>query len=150
MSAVWAVVWRLAVVGALFVFMEGVAWFTHKYVMHGFLWVLHEDHHYPKHRGWQKNDWFAVFFATISFALIVAGMFNGFSLLFWMGIGIMAYGVAYTAFHEVIFHRRIRISYRPTTGYMGRLIRAHAAHHRLSHAHDGVAFSFLYPDRRYA
>ena len=25
--------------------MEGVTWFVHKYVMHGFLWVLHEDHH---------------------------------------------------------------------------------------------------------
>ena len=32
---------------ALSVYMEYVAWFTHKYVMHGSLWVLHEDHHRP-------------------------------------------------------------------------------------------------------
>ena len=25
--------------------MEFMAWFTHKYIMHGFLWVLHKDHH---------------------------------------------------------------------------------------------------------
>ena len=56
------------------IFMEYVAWFTHKYVMHGFLWVLHEDHHRPKDRGWQKNDLFAAFFSAISFLLIVIGL----------------------------------------------------------------------------
>jgi beta-carotene 3-hydroxylase len=30
---------------ATFFFMEFVAWFTHKFVMHGFLWILHKDHH---------------------------------------------------------------------------------------------------------
>ena len=28
-----------------FFFMEFVAWATHKYIMHGFLWSLHKDHH---------------------------------------------------------------------------------------------------------
>jgi beta-carotene 3-hydroxylase len=28
-----------------FLFMELMARFTHKYVMHGFLWILHKDHH---------------------------------------------------------------------------------------------------------
>ena len=27
------------------VFMEAVAWLMHKYVMHGFGWGLHHDHH---------------------------------------------------------------------------------------------------------
>ena len=27
--------------------MEFIAWFTHKYVMHGLLWSWHEDHHKP-------------------------------------------------------------------------------------------------------
>jgi len=26
--------------------MEFVAWFTHKHIMHGFLWNLHKDHHH--------------------------------------------------------------------------------------------------------
>ena len=28
----------------VFLTMEGVTWCTHKYVMHGFGWFLHEDH----------------------------------------------------------------------------------------------------------
>ena len=46
--------------------MEFVAWFAHKYVMHGTLWILHEDHHVPpKHKSnsfFEKNDWFFVIF----------------------------------------------------------------------------------------
>jgi len=29
--------------------MEFVAWAAHKYLMHGWLWVWHEDHHKPHH-----------------------------------------------------------------------------------------------------
>ncbi len=36
--------WILSLLGA-FSIMEFMAWFTHKYIMHGFLWYLHEDHH---------------------------------------------------------------------------------------------------------
>ena len=34
-----------------FLLMEGITWCTHKFVMHGFLWYLHEDHHQPKYKG---------------------------------------------------------------------------------------------------
>jgi beta-carotene 3-hydroxylase len=37
---------------------------THKYVMHGFLWSLHKDHHIRDGRKLEKNDWFAVIFAV--------------------------------------------------------------------------------------
>lgn len=40
----------IAVFLATFFFMEFMAWFSHKYIMHGFLWVLHEDHHKKKPR----------------------------------------------------------------------------------------------------
>ena len=40
-----------------FVIMEFVAWFSHKYIMHGFLWSWHKDHHKKDHDSWfQKND----------------------------------------------------------------------------------------------
>ena len=42
-----------------FLFMEGVAWFTHKYVMHGFLWVWHRSHHTPRTGMFELNDLFA-------------------------------------------------------------------------------------------
>ena len=36
---------NILIVLGTFIFMEGVAWFTHKYVMHGFLWSWHKSHH---------------------------------------------------------------------------------------------------------
>ena len=35
-----------------FVMMEGVAWLSHKYLMHGLFWYFHEDHH--KTTPWKK------------------------------------------------------------------------------------------------
>ncbi|MEZ4872708.1 MAG: hypothetical protein R2827_10835 [Bdellovibrionales bacterium] len=58
--------WGLFII--TFLAMEFAAWWLHKYVMHGFLWNLHEDHHVPpKGRKWQYNDMFAIFFAFPSF-----------------------------------------------------------------------------------
>ena len=48
---------NIALMLATFLFMEFVAWFTHKYVMHGLLWVLHRDHHQKDHDSfWERND----------------------------------------------------------------------------------------------
>ena len=47
-----------------FLIMEGVAWTTHKYVMHGFLWILHKDHHQVRPGVFEKNDLFAFIFAV--------------------------------------------------------------------------------------
>ena len=42
-----------------FFVMEGVAWLTHRYIMHGLFWFLHEDHHVPKkEKVLEKNDYF--------------------------------------------------------------------------------------------
>ena len=133
------------------VFMEGVAWFTHKYVMHGFLWVLHEDHHSPTHRGWQKNDLFAVFFSLISVALIATGVLRWRLPLVAAGLGMALYGVGYVLFHDVMFHRRIpAVRIRPRTRYLQRIFRAHAIHHQRSKGRGGgVAFGFLYAGPRY-
>ena len=49
---------------AVFFMMEGISWCTHKYVMHGFGWFLHEDHHQPRYDGFEKND---VFFSYLQF-----------------------------------------------------------------------------------
>lgn len=50
-----------------FICMEGVTWLTHKYVMHGFLWNLHEDHHQKKEdEFFEKNDAFFIIFAALS------------------------------------------------------------------------------------
>jgi beta-carotene 3-hydroxylase len=114
-----------------FVAMEFAAWFLHRYVMHGFLWSLHQDHHTPdKERWWQKNDAFAVFFAVPSFLSILFGSYWVNPLWATFGYGIMAYGVAYFFVHEVVIHRRLRFL-DLNHWYFQALIKAHRDHHKV-------------------
>ena len=132
-----------------FLFMEFVAWFLHKYVMHGFGWFLHEDHHRSSKGKFEKNDIFGLFFATISFLLILIGFLGGFDIRFPIGIGVMLYGLGYFLVHDTFFHKRIKIKYRPKSKYIKRVLHAHTVHHQKSKAHEGVCFGFLYAQKKY-
>lgn len=133
------------------VLMEGVAWAVHKYVMHGFLWVLHEDHHHTSGRRLQKNDLFALFFATLSFLLIYNGLSRSIAPLAASGFGVALYGAGYFTFHDIMFHRRIKaIHYKPRTRYLRRIIAAHRVHHRVAAKTGGTSFGFLYAPKHYA
>jgi beta-carotene 3-hydroxylase len=136
---------------AFAVYMEWVAWFTHKYVMHGFLWSLHEDHHRPTDRGWQKNDWFAFFFASISMLTIIAGALRRVWPVTWAGLGIALYGLGYMLFHDIMFHRRVPgVRIRARGSYLQRIVRAHKVHHQTSNKKEGgTAFGFLYAGRQH-
>lgn len=136
---------------AVAIFMEFVAWVEHKYVMHGFLWVLHEDHHRSSKGFFEKNDLFAVFFAVPSFLLIFLGLKNQIWPMPAVGIGLALYGAGYVLFHDVLFHRRIRLfSVRPKLRYLQRIITAHQLHHRNNRKEQGISFGFLYAPDRYA
>ena len=92
-----------------FAIMEGVTWLTHKYVMHGFLWYLHEDHHQPKYKGlFEKNDLFFIIFALPSSLSIYFGLEQNIYFLAAIGFGIMLYGVAYFVVHDVLIHQRFK------------------------------------------
>ena len=122
-------IWLL-VFTATFLAMEWVAWFVHKYVMHGFLWSLHEDHHTPSpHRKWQKNDVFAMVFAMPSFLLILNDHLHDSPLSAAMGFGIMAYGLAYFFVHEIIIHRRWKLLRVKNNRYFRWVNSAHKIHH---------------------
>ena len=131
---------------AAFAGMEGVACLTHKHVMHGSLWCLHESHHRPRTGIFEKNDLFAVFFAAPSILFIYLGV-NVYPPLLWIGLGMTAYGFAYFVFHDVIVHRRIRTAYKPKSGYMKRIVRAHWIHHACHERDGAVSFGFLYARR---
>ena len=123
--------------------MEAVAYYTHKYVMHGFLWSLHESHHVVKHDRLEKNDWFAVIFATPSILLIYLGV-NFYDPLLWLGLGMTAYGAVYFTFHDVLVHRRIPHRYTPKGGYLRRVVQAHHMHHATKRKEGAVSFGFVY------
>ena len=137
------------VILVVFVFIEGVAWFLHKYVMHSFGWFLHKDHHYPRKGRFEKNDLFSVFFSLISFLFILTGILGGFDIKLAVGIGIMLYGIGYFLVHDVFFHKRIKIVYRPKSKYIKRILNAHGIHHAMSTPKTGVNFGFLYASKKY-
>ena len=131
------------------ILMEGLAWFMHKYIMHGFGWYLHEDHHRYTKGKFEKNDVFGLFFSILSFLLILTGYLNNFDIKFPIGIGVALYGIGYFLVHDIFFHHRIKIKFRPKSSYMKRVLNAHAIHHQKSKTHEGICFGFLYANKKY-
>lgn len=124
--------------------MEFMAWFTHKYVMHGFLWILHKDHHSPKKKRFERNDFFAVIFAIPSFLLIFLGLLNLNLYAVALGSGIALYGLAYFLFHDVFYHRRIKLFGEAQSWYFKAIVKAHDDHHT---GKKNYGFLFMVPTR---
>ncbi len=128
-----------------FLLMEGVTWFTHKYIMHGFLWVLHEDHHHPrKGQVFQKNDTFFFIFATPSILLFYFGVHPALNFMFFIGLGILFYGMAYFLVHDVFIHQRFSWLSGVEHPYFKGLRRAHGSHHT-----GGKCFGMLWVPRSF-
>ena len=132
-----------------FFFMEFVSWFTHKFVMHGFLWVLHEDHHKPHNHILEKNDAFFLMFAIPSSMLMVFGSLQGLDYRFFIGIGILLYGVAYFLVHEVLIHQRLPWFKRTNNIYFRAIRKAHKVHHKHLDKEDGECFGMLLVPMKY-
>lgn len=122
--------------------MEGVAWTTHKYVMHGFLWSLHKSHHEPRHGIFEKNDFFFLFYASIAMVLMYFGWEN-LDFRFWMGIGVTAYGWTYFILHDVFIHRRGKWLDKLDSRYFRAMRKAHKVHHKKMGKEDGEEFGLL-------
>jgi len=127
---------------AALAFMEGFAWFTHRFVMHGFLWVWHRSHHEPREGRFELNDLFAVVFAAPAVVCIWLGV-HGVPPLLPVGLGITAYGAVYAIFHDGLVHRRYPLPWRGRSPYWKRLIQAHRIHHAVATKHGCVSFGFL-------
>jgi len=141
---------NILIVIATFLFMEFMAWFTHKYVMHGFMWRWHRSHHKAHNHTFEKNDLFAVVFSIPSIVLVYLGTYyNNLSVLLYIGIGIFLYGLFYFIFHDIIVHRRIKIGFKANSPYMKRIMNAHYIHHKRHTKEDGEAFGFLYAPKKY-
>jgi len=134
---------------ATFFAMEFVAWFTHKYVMHGLLWVLHKDHHQTEPGFFEKNDAFFLIFAVPSAILIMLGMMNGNDFRLYIGIGIAVYGLAYFLVHDIFIHQRFRIFRRTDNTYMRAIRKAHKVHHKHLGKEEGECFGMLLVPMKY-
>ena len=106
--------------------MEGITWFVHKYIMHGFLWVLHEDHHQPRYQNtFEKND------------------------AFFIAIGILSYGITYFIVHDVLIHQRFKWFKHTKNKYLLGLRKAHKIHHKHLNKEDGECFGMLNVPKKY-
>lgn len=134
-----------------FVGMEAVAWLAHKYLMHGFLWNLHEDHHYKgEDRFFEKNDYFFLIFATPGILLLGIGTWYGFHLpWFWAGLGIAVYGFSYFIIHDVFIHRRFNWLRDADSVYFRAIRKAHKVHHKHLGKEDGECFGMLWVPMKY-
>jgi beta-carotene 3-hydroxylase len=127
--------------------MELVAWASHRYVMHGFGWAWHRDHHEPHDRLLEKNDRFALVGAALSIAMFALGspLVRGDSAWepgTWIGLGVLIYGVIYTLIHDGLVHQRY-FRWVPRKGYARRLVQAHKLHHATTGKAGGVSFGFV-------
>ena len=139
----------IAIVAATFLVMEFVAWAMHKYVMHGFLWVLHEDHHDTEHHVIEKNDAFFLMFAIPSMLLFIFGSLGGYDYRFWIGLGILLYGICYTLVHDGLIHQRYKIFTHTNNTYFRAIRKAHAVHHKKLGKEDGECFGMLIVPLKY-
>lgn len=141
---------NLLIVLATFIVMEGVAWFTHKYVMHGLLWVLHKDHHHKDHDGFlERNDFFFLIFALPAIACIAIGTWYGYHIPFWIGVGVTLYGFAYFFVHDIFIHQRFKLMRNADHWYFKAIRRAHKMHHKHTGKEDGECFGMLWVPLKY-
>ncbi len=139
----------LFVLGA-FAGMEAVAWLAHKYIMHGILWKLHKDHHKKESEGFiEHNDFFFLIFALPGIASLFFGMRNNYNFLFWIGVGITLYGVAYFLIHDIFIHQRFRIFRNSNNAYLKAIRRAHKMHHKHLSKEEGECFGMLWVPFKY-
>jgi len=130
---------------ASFAAMEAVAWLAHKYLMHGFLWSLHRDHHHKEQYGFlEHNDYFFLIFATPGIACLVIGLYTTASFALFIGIGITLYGLCYFLVHDVFIHQRIKLFRNSNNRYLLGIRRAHKVHHKHLGKEDGECFGMLW------
>lgn len=137
----------LLIVIAAILAMEWVAWASHKYIMHGFGWAWHRDHHEPHDGALEKNDLYALVGAMMSISMFAIGspLVMGDGAWWpgtWIGLGILLYGIIYTLVHDGLVHQRY-FRFVPKRGYAKRLVQAHRLHHATTSKEGGVSFGFI-------
>ena len=143
------VFWILIFIGT-FSIMEFNAWFTHKYVMHGFLWSLHKDHHHKDHDSWfERNDAFFIFYAVVSMTCFYLWSIEGVWFCLPIGLGILAYGAAYFIVHDIFIHQRFKWLRNVDNKYARGLRRAHKIHHKHLGKDKGENFGMLFVPFKY-
>ncbi|WOE74641.1 sterol desaturase family protein [Alterisphingorhabdus coralli] len=138
---IWVI---LTIITLSVIFMEFVAWWSHKYIMHGWGWGWHRDHHEPHDNLLEKNDLFAVVGSVTAMSLFAMGVFVH-EVFWWIAVGVTIYGGIYTLIHDGLVHQRY-FRWVPKRGYAKRLVQAHKLHHATIGKEGGVSFGFVFAE----
>jgi len=141
---------NILIVAGTFIAMEAVAWLTHKYVMHGLLWNLHEDHHKKNPTSFfEKNDYFFLIFAIPGIICLALGLYTSLTHLFYIGLGVTIYGFAYFFVHDIFIHQRFKVLRNSDNFYFRAIRRAHKMHHKHLEKEEGECFGMLFVPMKY-
>ncbi len=125
------------------IFMEIVAIFTHKYIMHGIGWVFHESHHRKRQNLFELNDIYFIFFSLPSIFSIIWGLLHSNFLVLSIGIGIMFYGMIYIFLHDLVVHGRFGFNKKFSNSYFAKIKKAHMKHHTTKSKDGATNFGFI-------
>jgi len=135
---------QIIVFFCVFFFMEFMAWFSHKFIMHGFLWNLHADHHKKDHDSWfERNDAFFIFYAVVSIGFFLLWQYDILAIGLAVGLGIFAYGWTYFIVHDIFIHQRFKLFRNADNVYARAVRRAHKMHHKHLGKEHGECFGML-------
>ena len=130
----------LVLAAAAFVAMEGIAWLSHRYVMHGWGWGWHRSHHEPGPGWFERTDLYALVGVALSVGLFLLQS----PMLQALAAGITAYGLVYAFVHDGLVHQRWPFRYVPRNAYLRRLVQAHRLHHAVRTREGAVSYGFLF------
>ena len=120
--------------------MELISYAVHRWVMHGVGMVWHRSHHAAPVGRFERNDLYPVCFAAAGVALFAIPALGWVPDLFWVGVGVTAYGTIYLFVHDLYIHRRVPVTV-PRLRYLEWLRSAHGDHHR----RGGEPYGMLLP-----
>ena len=131
-----ALIW-LPVALVVAVLMDAWAALLHGVVWHGSLWRVHRSHHAPRAGKWEANDALSLLHAPIAIALILYGCIAtpsvGREIAYGVGLGMTAFGVAYTVVHDGLVHGRLPVAWLGRFAPLAAVVRAHQEHHKGRH-----------------
>lgn len=90
----------------------------------------------------ERNDLFFVIFAIPAIILLYKGVNQNLNYLFYTGLGITIYGIAYFLVHDIFIHQRSKIFSNTKNPYLLAIRRAHKQHHKHLGRKHGECFGF--------
>merc|ERR1712194_395827 len=95
------------------------------------------------------GDAFFFVFAIPSIALFYFGTYTEHTYLFFIGLGILCYGIAYFMIHDVLIHQRFKWFKNTNSRYLKGLRKAHKIHHKNMGKEESECFGMLFVPFKY-